>query len=367
MNVLINVKKWLLIAVAILAGLGIKGYGQDTVMYRGGSGDGHSMQLLAQFLRQARDHYAAYGGGRGDGYGTVVLQQFSPAPLSQTFMYKGGSGDGYSLLALQQFTPGVLAQSVMYKGGQGDGYSFRDDHHFDPGYLNHQVIYNGSAGDGYGPGGAAAFYRSYLDQYTAYSGGQGDGYTGYLSVSYVPLPAGLLSFTGSMTPDNHSLLQWSVADEKDALRYELERAADGRDFRVLHTRTVTRPSAAANSYSYEDRQPLEGANYYRLRLFDRAGNDRRSNQVLLFFKGAGGSLTLFPNPATSSLYLGYRSEVSATLRLVDVKGALLLTQKVDAGNHTLSIPVGNLAPGHYLLDIRYENGQRKAVKFVKNP
>lgn len=339
MNTLIYYKRWLLIVLAIVAGMGIRAFGQDTIMYHGGYADGHAGQSLIQYL---------------------------PVKLSHYMVYNGGNGDGYSMERATQFSPTVLPQSVMYKGGAGDGNTTLEDHHFNRAYLSHYNLYAGSAGDGYSYMDGTAFNRALLDQYNMYAGGSGDGYAGHLAVSYVPLPVHLLSFTGEMTTGNHSLLAWKVADEQDALRYELEKSSDSRSFRNIYTRVVSNPSTGPVAYQYEDRQPREGANYYRLRIFDKDGSNRLSNVVLLFYKNEQESLTLFPNPATTSLNIGYRSAVAATLRLVDMKGAVLHTQAIAAGNQTFSIPVNGIAAGAYLLHVLYDNGQHKTIRFVKS-
>lgn len=339
MNILIYYKKPLLIMLAILFGIGIKVFGQDTIMYRGGFADGANSQFVGNFYPAKLNHFAMYSGGIKDGGALATIENFYPTPLSQFMMYKGGFGDGAAGL---------------------------EEHIFNPAPLNHHFMYAGNIGDGAGSNSYEDFTRAYLDHYSIYAGGQGDGYAGHLAVSYTPLPVNLLTFTGEMVNGNYGLLQWKTVDEKGSPVYELQKSNDGKLFSKIYTKMVTSPKTGMQVYQYEDHKLFDGANYYRLKIADKEGSARFSDVVLLFYKDGSESLTLFPNPATTSLNIDYKSQQSAKVRLVDFKGAVHYKRSIQAGAQLLTMPLHNIAAGTYVLHFIYENGKTKTVKFVKN-
>lgn len=338
MNILIYYKKPLLIVLAILSGMGIKVFGQDTAMYRGGFADGANSQLVANFYPAKLNHYAMYSGGIKDGGALATIENFYPTPLSQFMMYKGGFGDGAAGL---------------------------EEHLFNPTRLNHQIMYAGNVGDGASLGMYEDYTRAYLDHYSIYAGGQGDGYAGHLAVSFTPLPVNLLSFTGDMMDNRYGLLEWRATDEKGTPTYELQKSKDGKLFSKIYSKKVSIAQVGMQNYQYEDHQLIDGANYYRLKISDKDGNAKFSDVVLLFYKDGSESLTLFPNPATTSLNINYKSRQSAQVRLVDIKGAIQYQQSIQAGAQLVSMPLHNIAAGTYILHFIYENGKTRTVKFVK--
>ncbi|MCC6461215.1 MAG: T9SS type A sorting domain-containing protein [Saprospiraceae bacterium] len=79
-------------------------------------------------------------------------------------------------------------------------------------------------------------------------------------------------------------------------------------------------------------------------------------------------LKAFPNPASSELTLAFSSlkGQDAELRLSNVSGQVVRTQTVSAiaGPNALRVPVQDLTPGLYLLQLR-SAGQVQTVKVVK--
>ncbi|NML67592.1 hypothetical protein HHL22_20520 [Hymenobacter sp. RP-2-7] len=91
----------------------------------------------------------------------------------------------------------------------------------------------------------------------------------------VPLPVTLLAFTARAV-GHGVLLEWRVASELNAARYEVERSADGRQFAPIGQVTAR----GATAYSYPD-QASPAAVYYRLRSVDTDGQAAYSPVVAL--------------------------------------------------------------------------------------
>lgn len=370
MNLTNNIFK--IVLAGVVCCVGSAAYAQDTMMYRGGFADGYASVHNQTFYPQtaALPAHTAYCGGIGDGFAQGFHQEFSTQQLTQQAVYAGGIGDGYAHQLLQQFYPSILSHAVMYHGGEGDGYSAVIDQKFYPGFLTQFAAYTSdtnSYGDGYASNAEIAFQPENLSHFVIYQGGEGDGYAGHMAISYQPLAVGLMSFSGEMIQQKYSLLTWTIANEKDAMYYELQRAPNGTRYNSIYHQDVKSPSLEAITHAYEDHSPMRGANYYRLLIHEKDGSISYSNTVLLFYDGAKESLVIFPNPATHSLNIQYQSASAIQIRVTDIRGTTQYSGELPAGSQTSSVSVEKLVPGTYLLHILYKDSQEtQTIRFVKH-
>lgn len=180
------------------------------------------------------------------------------------------------------------------------------------------------------------------------------------------LPISLLSFKSSLQA-GQTLLQWTTANELHSEKFVVERSADGRTFYSL-----TNIAAAGNSngrieYSFRDRQPLPGNNYYRLQLTDRDGRFNYSDIVLVNGTGKKGKIAIYPNPVTQQISLsgdGISGEVFMSIcnqegRIVFRRSGTLATLQSGINQQLSTWPAGL----YYLKT--HSNGQHYAMKFLK--
>jgi PKD repeat protein len=119
------------------------------------------------------------------------------------------------------------------------------------------------------------------------------------------------------------------------------------------------------------------SNYCRELEFDSAGNmislgtpfsirviaeGQPNTSVNLVDYMAG--LKVYPNPASSLLNIESRSKLIKRVGLVDIQGRTIMTQPV-LGN-ALSLDIGHLPEGLYIIYIQYDNDEAVRVKFIKN-
>ncbi len=98
------------------------------------------------------------------------------------------------------------------------------------------------------------------------------------------LPVSLLDFTG--VENKSVLLNWKIATQKDLARFVIERSADGNRFLPMNSVPVSSTSTVTRDYSTRDGQPLQGINFYRLKIIDNNGQFTYSNVVAVELKGA---------------------------------------------------------------------------------
>lgn len=93
-----------------------------------------------------------------------------------------------------------------------------------------------------------------------------------LQLSFSPLPVewGLLQ---AQEERGDIVISWSTLTETGQCEFTVERSADGRSFVALGTLAgPAQPSLSELNYSFRDRQPIDGVNYYRIRQTDPDGS-----------------------------------------------------------------------------------------------
>jgi len=111
------------------------------------------------------------------------------------------------------------------------------------------------------------------------------------------LPLTLVNFTGNASGSQVDL-NWKTANEQSTASFEVERSNDGTRFTSIGSLRAI--GDGNNFYTKVDENPLNGNNYYRLKMIDIDGKFTYSNTVLVKFAGGKG-LKLSPVPATNKL------------------------------------------------------------------
>lgn len=206
------------------------------------------------------------------------------------------------------------------------------------------------------------------DGNTALMGGpQDNGEVGstWVFASSSLLPVKLISFTGTKQGTNN-LLHWSTASEQNNKGFELQGSADGESFRkvaFVNTKAVNGSSTEMLTYSFTDKTPISGNNYYRLKQVDNDGKETFSNVVLIKGEIVNESMTveLFPNPGRIqfTLIVNSTNTQPVSIRVMDAVGNIVYQAK---GNAEHPFRFGEkFANGEYLVEVR----QGEVVKTVK--
>lgn len=182
-----------------------------------------------------------------------------------------------------------------------------------------------------------------------------------------PLPVKLISFSGNLNNDKINL-QWSVAQNEDDDRFEVEKSTDGKSFKtVAIVMASTKPGA--ESYSINGTMDAEKI-YYRLKMFDK-------NEVITYSKTLafedktvlGGGVLKVINPATDKLTLTFSSATnqSMQIKVYDMAGRLQMNQAMNVyqGSNLIDLPLSSaFKTGIYAVEMT--NGSEiQTAKFVK--
>ncbi len=165
-------------------------------------------------------------------------------------------------------------------------------------------------------------------------------------------PVRLLSFTGGQK-GVENYLQWQTTNEVNTADFEVERSAAATTFTTLGKVTATGNSVSEKTYNFTDVQPLQGKNYYRLKMADKDGKFTYSNVVELTTNIPNG-IKVFPNPTASVLYITPNNAATnagnIALSLKDINGKVLWSMQ-STNTSQIQADVSKLPNGTYMLEI----------------
>lgn len=185
------------------------------------------------------------------------------------------------------------------------------------------------------------------------------------------LPVSILRFSGQRQGPAVAL-KWTVAQEYNVLRYEVERSDDGARWTKAGEVAAAGTTAAERTYGFADNNAAGGRQLYRFRAVDQNGSGRYSNVVVIgAAKGEHWSIgSVFPNPASSAVnvVVNAPAKEEVTLRLVDAAGRTVKSQQqiVEAGANSIGLPLPGVKPGTYFIRLTSETlGTAIVTRLVK--
>jgi len=157
-------------------------------------------------------------------------------------------------------------------------------------------------------------------------------------------------------------VDWTSADESHTAYYEIERSADAKVFAAVGRQTA---KGKAGNYSYWDEAPLNGINYYRLKIYNANGNYSYSDVVKAFVSSGNAIMVeAYPNPVTDVLQVkvsGAQGQ-DAHLLLTDIAGKVI--RRIDMNSAATTLSMSGVANGIYLLKY-VDNRHQQTIRITK--
>lgn len=183
------------------------------------------------------------------------------------------------------------------------------------------------------------------------------GFSGFfVKTQSTVLPLQLLDFSAAKN-NQCNLIRWQTADERNVLRFEIEKSDDGISF---HTVTVIAARGSGNNqYQYNDCASSTGRIFYRLKMVD--ADHAFSYSRIIKLDNVPGVIKVYPNPSKDriSIFSGDVSLINTVVRVIDVNGRLMIQEKITGLPHSLDIE--KLVPGVYYL--QFNNDTR--IEMIK--
>jgi hypothetical protein len=167
---------------------------------------------------------------------------------------------------------------------------------------------------------------------------------------------------------NGVLINWRTAQEMNSSHFNVERSNDGSSWAAIATLPAAGNSSMEKNYSFTDNNPGTQT-YYRIAQYDL---DRKIQYTgtLKMSCTTTDVFRVWPNPITESVFVNITTSRPArvTLKIYDIKGALIKTQQSNllSGNNQVPVAMNNLSAGLYQLIVEWaEGGNRKTISLIK--
>jgi hypothetical protein len=166
------------------------------------------------------------------------------------------------------------------------------------------------------------------------------------------LPVTLASFDGELIV-GHVQLNWISVNETSFDHYELEHSSDVNSWNILISVPARNQGNEVSNYEYIHMNPVNGTNYYRLKLVDHDGSFTYSNTVQVFHDN--GEVFVQPNPFSQSTNIVFSKAQSSQLIIYDLLGRVVFNYQTT--EPVKEITLGEtLSHGTYILNVITASG-----------
>ncbi len=181
-----------------------------------------------------------------------------------------------------------------------------------------------------------------------------------------PLPVTITGISANRNNDRSIAIRWTVENEVNIEKYEIERSADGRNFTGIISAAATNSSV----YTKNDLSPLAADNFYRIKALTLGGYTQYSAIVKVAPLVELPSIVISPNPvADQRTQIKFVNQTAGIyeIKLINQSGQLMQKEKVKvAGNNFVKTFVlnNNFAGGVYQLDILNPDGSSTVQQLI---
>lgn len=192
---------------------------------------------------------------------------------------------------------------------------------------------------------------------------------GFRGISFTPnstitLPVSLTDFSAKSV-NNAVQLNWSTASEQNNKGFEVQHSTDGQTFTTIGEVTGKNNSNQKNTYSFTDKTPVAGTNYYQLKQVDNNGDFKIYGPKAVSISFSNNDLSVYANSSAVNVNLNSALNLNnVSVTVVNANGQKVANSNVQIvkGANTIAIPA-TLTKGVYVLSIQ-GNGLNDVKKFI---
>ena len=184
--------------------------------------------------------------------------------------------------------------------------------------------------------------------------GSSDGNLYYFE-SDIPVPVELVYFKASLR-DKTMQLSWQTASEINNQGFEVEQSSNAKAWKTIGFVAGNGTTLETQNYSFLDKQPIVGLNYYRLKQMDFDSVYEYSDIVAVNYESSvmKNEFLTYPNPVSQTLtYQIADTEVLQSVQLLDVYGNPIKTASQLNGQLSLE----GVSAGMYVLVVETNTGK----------
>lgn len=189
-------------------------------------------------------------------------------------------------------------------------------------------------------------------------------------VSCTPLGPNTLTLLANLQQDGVAL-NWTAPYEINTISYEIQSSMNGSQFETMATVQANQQSTESVQYTFLDKTPEMGYNYYRIGSKSADGNTTYSPMESVYFDGSViAPLTCYPNPANEQTEVVFLTSKKGlhTLQLVDVSGNVVykVFLELEEGMQSQTLDLKTIGKGMYFVSIIDNLGKStQPVKLVR--
>ena len=176
----------------------------------------------------------------------------------------------------------------------------------------------------------------------------------------------IVFFKASLQNNRTVLLQWQTVKANDITGFDVQRSSDGITFFNIGYQAASNGNKPKIDYATIDRQPLNGINYYRLKIAGTDGKVGFTRIISVVVNFNSYSFKLSPNPAKNFLLITVtNSNEKAVFKLINTAGTTIKELSVSAKNTgSFIIDINGLPSGLYYVRMVTKNEVENKV-FIK--
>ncbi len=198
-----------------------------------------------------------------------------------------------------------------------------------------------------------------------------------ITIGASTLPVELIKFSGTKLADNTVQLDWSTASESGNAYFEIQRSSDFKNFEAIGQVDGNGNSRIMRTYTFIDKDPQPGNNYYRLNQVDYDSKSKLTNVINIKIEENQNEiqkeiqLTVYPNPSKGAATLNFNQENGAATydySIYSLSGQVMYQEQiaVEEGQHALQIDAQNYPAGPYIVMLfNRSTGSRYEQKFIR--
>jgi len=163
------------------------------------------------------------------------------------------------------------------------------------------------------------------------------------------------------------MVDWEMTQVQGNFNFVVQRSNDGTNFSNL----ATLPQAQGigmKQYSFADYYPKKGNAFYRVEILKDGQHLKYSSLELVQRFEARQNFMVSPNPVNDVLNLESKGSVNSDINveIINLQGQSVESLKIEGSTLNKSLNLSHLQGGTYMLRLRYGNGVRETIKFVKS-
>jgi hypothetical protein len=191
---------------------------------------------------------------------------------------------------------------------------------------------------------------------------------GLIFTQSTTLPVQLVLFLATKNDDGSIKVSWATSQEQNSNYYDVERSGDQTDWTSIGTVKAKGYSSTTTNYFLNDKSPINGTGYYRLKMVDLDGKFTYSKTISITTDQNSLPLVIYSNPFSDQIRL--KINVSRPQNLIltvsDMLGKTYIAQSYQAqnGDNFVNLQPSAGSSGMYILRIQ-GNSYDQTVKLEK--